>query len=307
MNLLEQFAFAASITGPILLLLLLGAALRRAGMLDDAFLGSANALVFRVAMPAMLFIALARQPLYQSIDVPLLIAGLGGTTIVILLVLAVGRVILPREQRGVFVQGSYRGNLAILGLALSLATYGDGVLPLVAVYVAAVTTLYNVVAVWLLSADGRVLRSVATNPIILGIVAGAAVSSLPFGVPQLMLSTGQYLSDMVLPVALLCIGASLRLASLRTHGWSVGLAVGFKLVASPCLMVLLGGWLGLRDQRLGVLFFMAAAPTASASYIMARQMTNQGDLAAEIVAVTTIVGVVTYTVGLAALRFAGWV
>ena len=277
--------------------------MRRADLIDESFVRQANALTFTVALPVMLYFAIATRPLVEAFDAALTGVGLVGTLLLIALLLVVGR-LLPSDQRGVFVQGSYRGNLAILGIALAVATYGEQVLALTAVYIAVVTTVYNVVAVWVLDSDGA-LRSVATNPIILGIAAGAAASLAGLPVPPVLERTGEYLSAMVLPVALLCIGASLELGALAAHRRTLALAVLFKLVVSPLLLVGLGLAAGLSGERLGVLFFLAASPTATASYIMARRMTRHGALAAEIVAVTTAAGVVTYTIGLALLRSHG--
>lgn len=277
--------------------------MRRAGWIDGAFVAQANKLVFNVALPATLYFAIATRPLGESFDPVLTGVGLAGTLLLIAVLLLVGR-LLPADQRGVFVQGSYRGNLAILGIALAVATYGDSVLPLVAVYVAVITSVYNVVAVWVLNSDGA-LRSIARNPILIGIAAGAAASLVGLPSPVAIVRTGDYLAGMTLPVALLCIGASLEPGALAGHARTLALAVAFKLVVSPLLLVGLGLAAGLTGERLGVLFFLAASPTATASYIMARQMTRHGALAAEIVAVTTAAGVPIYTVGLALLRAYG--
>lgn len=287
----------------MLLLLGLGLALRRLGLIDGHFVARANALVFNVALPAMLYFAIASRPLDEAFDATLAGVGFAGTLVLIGLLLVVGR-LLPADRRGVFVQGGYRGNLAILGLALSVAAYGEGVLPLVAVYLAIVTTLYNVVAVWVLDSDGA-LRSIARNPIIIAIAAGSVASLAGWSHPSVLVRTGDTLSGMVLPVALLCIGASIELRALAAHAGTLALAAAFKLVISPLLLVGLGLAAGLSGERLGVLFFLAASPTATASYIMARQMTRHGALAAEIVAATTAVGVPVYTLGLALLRAYG--
>ena len=272
-------------------------------LVDDSFVTQANALVFNVALPVMLFFAISAGSLNQAFNLPLTLIGLGGTLALVGLLLIVGRLI-PADQRGVFVQGSYRGNLAILGVALAVATYGESVLPLVAVYIAVVTTVYNIVAVWVLDSSG-VIRKLIRNPILNGIVAGVIVSALNLPVPTMLRDTGAYLTGMTLPLALICIGATLDFSSLLSHGRSIALAVFFKLVISPVLLVGLGLAFGLGDTQLGVLFFMAASPTATASYIMARQMTSHGALAAEIVAVTTALGVVSYTFGIAWLRTVG--
>jgi len=119
---IDQLGFAFGITGPVLLLLALGALVRRAGLIDQEFIRQANALVYTVALPVMLYFAIATRPITDAFDPLMSAIGVGGTLIIIAMALLVGR-LLPEDQRGVFVQGSYRGNLAILGIALALATY----------------------------------------------------------------------------------------------------------------------------------------------------------------------------------------
>lgn len=301
----EQLQFAFGITGPILLLLIIGWSTRRLGWVKDDFVNQANTVVFNIAMPVMLFLAISGSSFNQAMNLNLTLVGATGTLALIALLLLVGKV-LPKDQRGVFVQGSYRGNLAILGVALCVATYGEGILPMVALYIGVVTTVYNVLAIWLLNSSGA-LSKIVKNPILIGIVAGALASLMQLSLPVFIESTGRYLAQMTLPLALLCIGATLDFNSLKTNGKSISLAVFFKLLISPALLVSFGLIAGLEQKALGVLFFMSASPTATASYIMARQMTPHGALAAEIVAVTTALGVLSYTVGLALLRSLGWV
>lgn len=302
---LDQLQFAFGITGPILLLLIIGWGTRRLGWVQDDFVSQANTIVFNIAMPVMLFLAISGSSFNQAMNLNLTIVGAIGTLALIAILLLVGKV-LPEDERGVFVQGSYRGNLAILGLALCVATYGDGILPMVALYIGVVTTVYNVLAIWLLNSSGA-LSKILKNPILIGILTGVLASLVQLPLPVFIESTGRYLAQLTLPLALLCIGATLDFRSLISNGKSISLAVLFKLLISPILLVSLGVMAGLENHALGVLFFMSASPTATASYIMARQMTAHGALAAEIVAVTTALGVLSYTLGLAFLRSLGWV
>lgn len=302
---LAELQFAFGITGPILLLLIIGWGTRHLGWVKDDFVAQANTIVFNIAMPVMLFLAISSSSFNQAMNLNLTLVGATGTLAFVALLLLVGKV-LPKDQRGVFVQGSYRGNLAILGVALCVATYGEGILPIVALYIGVVTTVYNVLAIWLLNSSGA-LSKILKNPILIGIVTGALFSLMQWPLPVFIESTGRYLAQMTLPLALLCIGATLDFSSLKTNGKSISLAVFFKLLISPILLVGLGLIAGLEQNALGILFFMSASPTATASYIMARQMTPHGALAAEIVAVTTALGVLSYTVGLALLRSMGWV
>ena len=298
-----QLQFALGITGPILILMMLGFALHRGRVIDSHFVEQANSLVFNVALPALLFFAIANQPLQQTLDQRQILTGLLGTLILVGLLLLTSQHI-PKSQRGVFIQGAYRGNIGVIGVAYCVATYGQDILPLAAIYLAIVTALYNVIAVWLLNSGGAAI-TLARNPLIIAIIAGAVFSWWQLPLPGVLISTGKYLAAMALPVALICIGASLRLSNLQENSTLVLRATWWKLLLSPVLLVSLGLLTGLQKESLGIVFLMASAPTASASYTMARQLTSCGQLASEIIAVTMLFSVFSITTGLVILRTLG--
>ena len=88
------------------------------------------------------------------------------------------------------------------------------------------------------------------------------------------------------------------------------MAVGsslMKMVWLP-LFATLGAWAcGFRDADLAILFLYFASPTAAASFVMARAMNGNYQLAAAIIVITTLAAVVTTNVGLLLLQWAGWV
>jgi hypothetical protein len=106
---------------------------------------------------------------------------------------------------------------------------------------------------------------------------------------------------------LICIGGTLTLASLRN---SSGIAISaslMKMVWLP-LLATLGAWLcGFRGADLGILFVYFASPTAAASFVMAKAVGGNHQLAAAIIVITTLAGVVTINVGLFLLQWLGWV
>ncbi|MEE9336174.1 MAG: AEC family transporter [Granulosicoccaceae bacterium] len=296
----QELQFAFSVTGPILFLLLLGYALKKTKVIDEIFVKQANGLIFNIALPVLLFFAISSKDITESFDLPFVASGVVGTLLLVLLLMLFSKRV-PTQQRGVFIQGAYRGNKAIVAVALSVAAYGEAILPTVGVYIAVVTTIYNVFAVWVLNSKGA-LKRIVTNPIIIGIVLGSLVSLTNIQLPVVAISTGAYISAMTLPIALICVGANLKLSSLKTNSVLVSTATLVKLIGSPALIVAIGWMFGVRGDLLVILFFMSAAPTASASYVMAQKMTNSGELAAEIIAMTTAFSVISITIGMAVLR-----
>ncbi|MCB1906950.1 MAG: AEC family transporter [Rhodocyclaceae bacterium] len=302
--------FSLSVTGPIFVVLALGYWLMRRQLIDDAFVNTGSRLVFNVALPALLFISIGKTRFDAAADFDVIAFAVVATLIAwpVLEVLASRLVVEPRD-RGVVVQGGFRSNMGIVGLAYCVNAYGDAGLVAASLYLAPVTIVFNVVAVVTLGRSldrsqgiGPMLRSIVTNPLIIAIVLALPVSWLALDLPGWVLQSGQYFANLTLPLALLCTGAALNFRQLRREVGSTVLASVAKLVALPLLFVLGGLAWGFRGIDLGVLLLMSSAPTAAASYVMVRAMGGNATLAANIVALTTVGSILTTSIGVMMLR-----
>lgn len=314
MTLFDNLLFSLSTTLPILLWLAGGHALKRTNRLSDAFVHDANRLVFTWCLPTLLFLNTARSSIVDSWQGDLIgYAAIFTLATIVLLWWITPVFTSDRSRRGVFVQGAYRGNMGIIGLAMVVNAFGQEVIPLASLYLAFITLIYNLAAIVVLQAGQTRLSPVKLviqlfrNPLIIGVLLGLAWSITGWSLPNLANSTLQGLADLTLPVALICVGASLQFQSLRNNRYLVMVASGFKLVVIPVLAVSIAYLLGFRAEALGILFLMMASPTAAASFVMARAMTPWGELAAEIIVVTTFFSLLTTTLGLFLLRSLGWV
>lgn len=302
--------FSFSVTGPIFVILALGVWLRRLGMLTDGFIEGGTRLVFNVALPALLFISISKTEIGAATNLGLIAFGLVGTVLVYALLEALAqRWVEPAQDRGVVVQGAFRSNMGIIGLAYCVNAYGEAGLVASSLYLGLVTILYNVLSVITLRRSlhkrqgvGRMLRGIVTNPLIIGIVLALPVSWLQIPLPKIALQSGKYFADLTLPLALLCTGAALNFRTLRLELGNTMLAGASKLVAIPLLFVLGGVVAGFRGIDLGVLLLMSSAPTAAASYVMVRAMGGNATLAANIIALTTLGSILTTSLGIMALR-----
>jgi predicted permease len=111
---------------------------------------------------------------------------------------------------------------------------------------------------------------------------------------------------MTLPLALLCVGASIRWYEFRASKL-LYLAIAGKIMILPVLATVLGYMLGLRGVELGVLYIMMGAHTAAAAYPMVRSIGGDHHLTAAIIAGSTVLSVFTSTLGLFILRLLLWV
>ena len=114
-----------NILAPIFLLIGLGLFLRRQGFASEEFFRNLNRLIYWVALPALLFIktASALPQLNQAVGIiTVVLAGM-------LVCIAVGyllawRLRLDQHATASFVQGTYRGNIAFVGLPVTLSHAG---------------------------------------------------------------------------------------------------------------------------------------------------------------------------------------
>jgi len=311
---LAELLEAAAVTAPVFALLLLGRVLFALGWIDDAFARVATNLVFKATLPTLLFLSMLRAQFDVGGSVRLLAFFTLATLVSFAGCWAWARWRIGEIDRDVYVQGAFRGNCAIVGLALAASSFGPEGLAIGGVLLAAVILLYNVLAIIVLAwyhGDRRtlrlttLLRDVARNPLMIAIVCAVPVRWVDPPIPGWLLAAADDFAAITLPLALTCIGAGLTLTSLReARGPAVSASLA-KCVWIPLAGTLAAAACGFRDAELGVLFLYMGCPSAVASYVMARGYGANHELAAAIVATSTLLSMLTITIGLGALRAFG--
>lgn len=310
---LDALDFSSSVTGPIFLFLGLGAWLRRIGLINDAFIEIGSRLIFNFTMPTLLFISISKTHLDLAADTSLIIFGLVVTVFTWMATEATVRITVPiPADRDVVAQGTFRSNMAVIGLAYCVNAYGNNVLATAALYLGSVIILLNVLSAVTFSSSlqrrngpGHILSAVALSPLIIAIVLALLFSISGIHLPGLLLQSGEYFGQMTLPLALLCTGAALDFRSLRHNPRDTLLATFGKLFFVPLVFVALGVLFGFRGKDLGILLLMSSAPSAAAGYAMVRAMSGNEALAANITALTTVGSLLTTTAGLVILKTNG--
>lgn len=310
------FSFAFSVTAPIFVMLILGVVLKRTQMINDEFIKVASQLVYNVGLPVMLFTTCAKAQVGQITDANVLIAFSLMTLIVFLgsLLTAHWHCKNPRD-RGVFIQGAFRGNLVILGLAFCANAYGDHGLAIAALPVAMTVVFYNALSVYVLNRSLHsstsplkpTLIGIAKNPLIIAIFLGLIANAVSLPLPKVTLDSAKYLSQMVLPLALICIGGALDLSRFKTLDSATLSASAWKLLLSPLIACAIAIGLGVSGESLAILFLLAASPTATISFVMVQSINGNTRLAANIIVFTTLGSMLTVTAGLWLLQSLGFI
>jgi len=304
---LQQILFSTKVTGPICLMLFLGMFFKRTRLIDDHFIEVASKLVFKVTLPALLFLSIISSHHDFLANSELVLLGVIANCLFFIFSWISIKLIQPNNPDiDVITQGAYRGNTAIVGLAYVANLYGNQGIGHAALYVAGQTLLFNIQAVIILSPKTEelglttmttVIKTITKNPLIIAIISGIIFSQLPIKLPSVVLDAGNYFAHMTLPLALICAGGSLDLKAFGNDKISVWLSTFLKLIACPLFVTSAAYFYGFRGEDLAIVFLTCTTPTAAASYVMARGMERNHVMAANIIVVTTILSLFTTTIG----------
>lgn len=312
MNLIAVFLQTLETTLPVFAMVFIGLGLRKLGWIDAAFVNTASALVFRATLPTLIFLSILRADLDTAFNPGLLgffvLATLGSFALV--WCWALWRV--PRADRGVYVQGAFRGNCGIVGLALAASLYGEYGLSAGGILLGLVIICYNILSVVVLLTYqseqklhwGHILADIGRNPLILSVVVAVPFAWWEVSLPDWIMTSGDYFASLTLPLALLCIGATVSLSAIRNDSGPAMGATVFKMVSLPALCTLAAWLAGFEGRELGLMYLYFASPTAAASFVMAKALGGNARMAANIVAMTTLLASVTVTLGVFVLQSA---
>ena len=308
----QQLVFVGSITLPVFSLVFIGIWLKWRGKINDDFTVKSSYIVFNLALPVLMFAAIVRTDIAQ-IGNPRLITFAVLMALLSFSVLWFGSraFIADKKNLGVFVQGCFRSNLGILGLAFCVTTFAEDGLAVGALLLAVITPLYNILSIYALthaaSEDSQLnwlvlLKGVITNPLIVAILLALPFAYWQVALPDVVMRSIDYLAAMTLPLALICIGGSLSFSALKQTQWLSWVAVIIKLLLMPAIVSILAYATGFRGVELGCLILMFASPTAAASFVMVRTIGGNHTLAANIIALTTLISLFSVSIAIYLLK-----
>ena len=282
---MDDLIYCLNATVPIFLLMVLGAVFRRIGFLDKILADRLNSFVFKVSLPVMLFRDLVESNFFAVWDLPFVLFCFLVSLLSIFISAAISKAIRNRPMRGEFVQASYRSSIALLGTAFLENIYGTaGAASLVII---GAVPLYNVAAVVALSLTSpgqngldraalkRALKGIATNPILLGIVAGLAWTLMRIPFPPILEKTVSSVSATATPLGLMALGASFDWKKAAGCWRPAVTATVLKLVVFTALFLPAAAAMGVRDDKLVAVLAMLGSPTTVSSFVMARGMGHE--------------------------------
>ncbi len=316
---MENFIYSINVTMPIFLVMVIGYILKQIGMLNDNFVTVANKFNFKVTLPFMLFKDIAGVDIKAVFDIKYVLFCAIVSTICFWVVWGTAKFLVQDKTiRGAFVQSSFRGSAAVMGLAFIQNIYGSSAMgPLMIV---SAVPLYNIFSVIVLTFEANdstgidkkaKIRqagiNICKNPIILSILAGLIVGLLGIQFPTLVNKTVSNVAQMATPLALITIGAGFEGRKALAKIAPTMAASMIKLVLQPLVFLPVAAWMGFSGEKMIAILIMLASPTTPSCYIMAKSMNNDEVLTASVIVTTTLMAAFTLTGWIFLLKTLGYI
>lgn len=122
---------------------------------------------------------------------------------------------------------------------------------------------------------------------------GLAFAAFTIQLPDVIEKTVGTLSSLTTPLALIVLGGTTRLGSIKKNMKYLLPVLSFKMLVFPMITILIGRFIGLGSIELFVYFILFATPVAVSSFSMAANMGGDSELAGEFVSVSTVASVMT--------------
>jgi len=290
---------------PIFIIIVLGLFAKKRGFISQEFLDEANRLVYYIAIPAMIFSSIAKSSLKTQMNPQVIIITL--VSLVVIAAISWGTthfLHMARPSRGSFIQCSFHGNLGYIGLAVAFYYLGNAGFVKAAIIAGFVMILQNIMAIIVLQYHSRndtgsarifsTIKKTMANPVILSALAGMSFSLLNVTIPIIIDRALEILQGMALPLALLVIGASLSFEKIKPRFLNVLISSFLKLMVIPAIGLLLFKIFSVLpiDYLPGLIIL--ASPSATLTYIMAKEMGGDPDFAVAAISICTILSGLTY-------------
>lgn len=313
---MDNFIFSLNATVPIFIIIFIGYFLRYKGLVNDNFVNIGNKIGYVVFLPTLLFKDISETDVKSNFDIKFILFCVLATVISIAVIWILSEIFMKdKKSIGSFVQGSFRGSAAVLGIAFVQNMYGSsGMAPMM---VLGAVPLYNIFSVIILtiksenSLNSKNLYkesfiNILKNPIIWGIVIGLIFSLLEIKLPIMINKAVESVASLATPFALIILGAGFEGKKALSKIKPTLVATALKLFIIPAVFIPVAVYMGFRNQEMIAILIMLGAPSTVSCYVMAKNLGNDHVLASSIVVASTFLSSFSITMWIFILKTMGY-
>ncbi|MBA4347230.1 MAG: hypothetical protein C0413_00030 [Clostridiales bacterium] len=298
---MENLLLSFNVVAPLMIYMIIGVVLRKAGVVDERVMRGANNIVYYVTLPLMCYRAIAKSDISAMFDTPyLLYMAFGIVALYVLAALLVPILSKENKRRGVLILGVFRSNDAIFGLPVAAALLGADHLGLMSVAISMSVPLFGILAVVAMERYrgehvrvGQMLVRMIKNPLLIACFAGFVVNLLNIEFPEVLQKPIDNLAAVTSPLAFILLGGTISFAAVKKNRAAITAISLIRLLVAPLVTVAALLLLGFRGEFIVVALIIFGAPVAMLTYSMAVGMQADDELAGTLVAITSVLSIVT--------------
>lgn len=294
-----QLCFRA--IAPLLILMLLGYALKRLKIITADGFHALDGLCFKIVIPIMLFYNIYTADLSAGIQPKAILFMECG----LILICLVSFLIVPRRYKNAddaitIIHALCHGNLAVLGLPLIANLFGESNMAIYSIMVACTSPIINPMMVFEHEyyaghrvSPAKLVKNIFSSPFLIGTLLGILFKLLQITLPDIVFSSVASVRSMATPLCLIALGGSFYFTDITRYKKEVPLAVFLRCVAIPAAVLTTAVLLGFRGIVLASLMVIFASPSATATYSFCSSYSGNSTLAAQIVVYSSLVSIFT--------------
>ncbi len=298
---MESLQISLNAVLPLCLYMAAGYLARRRGLIDEEIILKFNRVAFLVFLSTSVFSALYGSDLSTAVNPKLILFVVFGVLAEFLYGFLVANKVADQEnQKGVIVQGIFRSNFTLIGLAIARALLPHEDIAPVVFLCAIITPEFNILAVIALSLYGgekvrprEVVVRIVKNPLIIATTAGILCLVLNVRFPKSIETAITGMAGVATPLMLFLLGAFFRFDSFGSSAKQISTTTAFKLVFNPAIFLTIGYLLGFRGVEFVGLIGVFASSAAVSSFTMSQQMSGDAELAGGVVILTSVFSCLT--------------
>jgi len=294
---------------PLFGLILLGYLSARKRWLGEGAVDNLNKFVVWLALPALLFQAMA-QITWEQIDQPGYIAA---SALAMAMVFGLSCA-LDRKRRGRLADVSLEGlaasysNSGYMGIPLCLMVLGSASLPaaiLAVLLTACVLFAFSIVLIeiglqgspnpW--RTAKKVVQSLMRNPLVTAPLCGGLLAAARIPLPEPLLQLTTLLGAAASPCALITIGLFLAQGASAYHHGPVWRIVALKLFVHPLITFVLVTWVfEMPPLWANTAILLSALPIGTGPFMLAKLYDRSPGIASRAILISTILSVATISI-----------
>ena len=304
---------------PLMLIIITGNLLRSRGFYSERDIKTLTKTLYWVILPPLLIRTTFISGREVFVQINLLI-GLTLAYILTIGIAAAGSVFIYHRGNpsriAVSVFSSIRANNIYLGFPVIMLAMGEAGLKDASIYIAVSTISFQVISImagevalsgkFSLTGLGGILKRLIVNPLIISCALGIGLALTGLhALPMVLDETMKLMGGAATAIALLALGGTLDLSRINSiynmikTTWHDCL---IKLVIHPLILWTLLQALSIPEPLLKITVMLSSMPSAVNCFIMAKEMNMDADYAADLVAATTVLGIISIPVWANLLR-----